>query len=121
MWIWLILFMLPAITHAETYEYATSPETLQIFREQWNDVAITLQRSREIGAQHARERQAIEHARRNPDPLPPEWEVNPRYMTPPSQLRDPEWFMLRTPSGALYYNYGGGMFQGPHGELYQAY
>ncbi len=120
MWIWFILFMLSVTAHAETYEYTTSPETLQIFREQWNDIAITLQRSREIGAQHARERQALEQARRKPAPLPPEREVNPRYMTPPAQFREPEWFMLQTPQG-LYYNYGGGMIQGPHGELYQTY
>jgi hypothetical protein len=32
------------------------------------------------------------------------------------------WEMIRTPSGALYYNYGNGMIQTPHGvELYTIY
>ena len=113
-----IMLLVPVLAQADTYEYTPSPETRQIFREQWEDVAITLQRSAAIRAQHAREREALEQARTVP--LPPEREVNPRYMTPPSSYRDPEWFMLRTPQG-LYYNYGGGMFQGPHGELYHAY
>lgn len=31
------------------------------------------------------------------------------------------WQMLRTPSGALFHNYGGGMIQGPRGEIYTVY
>lgn len=33
----------------------------------------------------------------------------------------PTWQMLRTPSGDLYHHYGGGMIQGPHGEIYTVY
>lgn len=43
----------------------------------------------------------------------------PSYERPIRRVR--EWDMLRAPNGDLYHNYGGGMIQGPHGEIYTTY
>lgn len=97
---------------AEEYQYAEDPEVTQAFREQWEDVRITLERSAAIRAQHARERQReLERtrARKAADPLPPEWEVNPRYMSPPPPLTMPP------PARMPMY------IHGPHGEFWTVY
>lgn len=111
---------------AEEYQHAEDPEVTKALREQWRDINETLRISAAIRAQHARE---AEQTRREAHPAPRSYSSAvpfPRApaLTPipePYMSREPDWFMLQTPSGDLYYNYGGGMLQGPHGELYQLY
>lgn len=62
---------------------------------------------------------------------PPPTHQTPPQTAPPSSydpILDPliepsrSWEMIRTPSGDLYYNYGNGMIQTPHGvDLYTIY
>lgn len=125
MWLLIIILALPLIAQADEYLYEPDPSVAHAFRQQWADINETLARSAAIRAEHARQRQALERARRDAMPLPPEWEVDPRYMPPPIALpppmpSPPMPSMLRTPSGDLYYQYGN-MIQGPHGELYTIY
>lgn len=114
--------------HAEIEVIVVSPWTSVTNepREPVIDVTGTLERSAAIRAQHARE---AEQARREAQPAPRSYSSKVPFpqapaLTPipePYMSREPDWFMLQTPSGDLYYNYGGGMIQGPRGELYQLY
>lgn len=121
-----LLFTSPCL--AEEYQYAEDPEVTKALREQWRDINETLRISAAIRAQHAREAEQA-RARQRVQPAPRAYPPTIPFpqapaLTPipePYMSREPDWFMLQTPSGDLYYNYGGGMIQGPRGELYQLY